>query len=341
MALTSADTRTLFRAVEQIHRPSTFLLDRYFPEIVEFDTETIDFDVISKGRKLAPFVHQDVTAKPVRTGGYQTKSFRPAYVKPFETISPGKAKRRRAGEAYMGEMSASERLEAMTIDALDEQRTAIIRRKEWMAAQALDTGEVIVEGEDYPRQVVEFGRADELQNNLTGSSRWGEEGVSIIDSIEAQANLVQQASGIAPTDVIFDPLATTIFRKDPEVREVLDNRRQTSGSVELGPVAPITGGRYIGTIGSFDFWTYQDFFEGQNGELGKFIPDFTMWLTSPAVEGVQAHGAIEDADLGLIAAEYAPSVWNERNPSKRHAMTQSAPLVVPTRVNHSARLRVR
>lgn len=338
--LTSADTRQLHRAVETIHRAGTFFLDRYFPEIIEFDTESIDFDVIARGRKLAPFVHPDVPGKNVRTGGYQTKSFRPAYVKPKESIRPRRAMRRRAGEQYMGEMSAAERLEAITLDALDEQRSSIIRRKEWMAAAALDMGEVIVEGENYPRTVVNFGRHEDLTVALTAGNKWGEAGVKILRTIEDGASDVQAHSGIVATDVILDPKAAQLFREDEAIQKVLDIRRQVSGTMELGPIAPISNGLYLGSIGEFDFYAYQDFFEDDNGDLGKLLPDYTCILTSSALEGVQAHGAIEDASLGLVALEYAPKVWDEDDPSTRMAMTQSAPLVVPTRVNHSKRIRV-
>jgi hypothetical protein len=49
--------------------------------------------------------------------------------------------------------------------------------------------------------------------------------------------------------------------------------------------------------------------------------------------GVQAFGAIMDEEV-LIATEFYPSSWVEKNPSARFIMTQSAPLVVPTRPNN-------
>lgn len=341
MPLTSADTRTLIRAVETLHRPSVWLLDTFFPELVEFDTESIDFDVISKGRKLAPYVHPDLPGKNTRTGGYETKSFTPAYVKPKETVKPKRAMRRRPGEAYMGEMSSAERLEAITLDILDEQRTAVLRRKEQQAAEALDTGQIVVEGEDYPRQVVDFGRKPELTTSLSGASRWGESGVNILKSIQDHGALIQKYSGIAPTEVILDPEAADVLTSNAAIRELLDNRNAAPASLELGPVVPVSTGAFLGNIGRFRFWLYQDFYEQADGSDGQMLPDFTCIITSPALEGVQAHGAIEDADLGLVAAEYAPKVWNEKDPSARIAMTQSAPLMVPTRINHSARIRVR
>ena len=341
MAITAYDTRTLFGKVELIRRPKSFLLDTLFPTIQEFETETIDFDIIEGGRELAPFVRPDVPGKPIRTGGYQTKSFRPAYVKPKETIKPGRAMKRRAGEPYNGAMSNAARLEALTLDTLDEQRKSIILRKEWMAAQALDAGQVTVTGEDYPTQIVDFTRDPALTVALTGSAAWGSAGVKVLDSIEDNAAIVQEKSGSAPSIVIMDPFAWKLARADQDFFNLLDNRRQATGQMELGPVAlsDETGARYAGSVGDFDFYIYQQTYK-VDGVPTKMIPDNTVFLSGPALQGVQAHGAIQDTKLGLVALEYAPKVWDEDDPSARVAMTQSAPLVVPANVNHSMRIRV-
>ncbi|WP_421792761.1 major capsid protein [Hyphobacterium sp.] len=337
MPLSNADTRQLYGAVETIQRPGTFLLDTFFPEIVEFDSERIDFDVISRGRKLAPFVSPKVPGRPVRTGGYQTKSFAPAYVKPKDTINPARAQRRRAGEQYMGEMSAAERLEALTMDTLDEQRSSILRRKEWMAANALLNGQVTVEGEDYPAVTVDFGRDAALTVTLGGGSQWGDAGVEPLTQLENWSGLTQRKSGIPALDVIMDPVAWSVFRKNADVKDVLDTRRGSESKAETGPIVPISEARFAGEIGDMRFWVYQDYYETEAGVETQLLPDRTVIISSPNLEGIQAHGAILDAELGLLPLEYAPKVWNEKDPSARVAMTQSAPLVVPTRVNHSFR----
>lgn len=341
MTITNADTRTLIGAVSVIHRPASFYLDRYFSQIMEFETETLDFDVISGGRTIAPYVHPDLPAKHVRTGGFKTHSFRPPYIKLLESVKPGQALRRRAGEAYNGEMSPGDRLDALTLDALVEQRRAILRRKEAMAVEAIDTGSIVCEGEEYARKVVDFDRDPSLSQALSGAGRWGEAGVRPLKSIKDTATAIQKLTGVLSTDVIFDPLAGEIFQQDDEVKELLDIRRQASGQIELGPVVPISDAQPIGSIGVFNFFIYQDYYTKVDGTDGQLLPDYTTHICSPAIDGVQAQGAIQDADLGLVSAEIAHTAWNEKNPSARQAMSQSAPLPVPTRINQSARIRVR
>lgn len=341
MSLTSADTRELIRAVRTVLAPSTFYSDTFFPEVIEFDTETVDFDVIAEGRKLAPYVHADLPARPTRSGGYTTNSFTPPVIKMLSPVKPKRAQRRRAGEAYNGEMSAGQRLEAMTLDELAEQRRAIIRRYEHQAVSAIDAGSITVTGDGYPAQTIDFGRDASLTDALTSSDRWGETDVNPMDSVRAVATNVQKKSGILPTEIVFDPLAAEIFQKDDNVKDRLDNRRGGEGQLELGPVVPVSTGQYLGSIGQFNFWVYQDYFLNDDDSEGQMMPDYTMHVLSPAVEGARTFGAIPDADLGLVAADMVPKVWNEKNPSVRQAMTQSAPLMVPTRINASARRRVR
>jgi len=344
MPVGAYDTRTLLKVIEEkLDRPKTFLLDTFFPTIQTFDTESIDFDILKTKAKLAPFVHPDATARPTRTGGYETKTFKPAYIKMLEAVKPGRALKRRAGERYMGEMSPEARMDAIITDVLDAQRKAILRRKEWMAAQAVRFGQVVVEGPDYPKQIVDYDRHEDLTVTLLTTARWGESGVDPLDDIETWAGLVQDHCGVAGTMITFAPGAWKIARQSERLMKLLDLRRQASGNVELGPVSvdnTITGARYVGTIGELDFHVYQQSYDEENGTAAKFLDDFNVIVGSSFVEGVQAHGAIEDVEV-LRPLEILPDVYDEKNPSRRFVKSESAPLVVPTRVNAALCAKVR
>lgn len=334
-------TRQLVKLVEDIRRPRTFLLDTFFPEVQIFDTEVIDFDLLTSGRKLAPFVSPLVAGKPRKERGFVTKTFKPAYVKPKTPIKIGGAMKRRPGERIAGARTPQERHDDAVMEALEDHLDEITRRKEWMAASALDTGTVIVEGEDFPKQEVDFGRHADLTVTLTLGDRWGQAGINVLDTIEAWAQKVQDISGAVSNQVVMDPKAWQIARADEAFLKLLDNRRQATGNVELGPVtAPLTGARSVGNIGDFDFWVYQEVYEDEAGVAQKLLPDYTVFLGGAQIEGVQAHGAIQDPRAGLAAMEAYPSNWVENDPPLEFAMTQSAPLVIPSRVNASFRARV-
>lgn len=337
------DTHTLARVmVERLDTPATFLLDLFFPTVQNFDTAAIDFDLIKTGRRLAPFVHPDASAKPTSSGGYITKSFTPANVKMLEVVKPGRAMKRAAGERYAGEMTPAERLDAVVFDVLADQERALLFRLEWMAAQALRFGKVKVEGEDYPTQTVDYERDPSLTVNLAGANRWGETGVKTMDSIETWATATQDKCGIAPTTVVMGGGAWKLARADEDFRKVLDIRRQATGNVELGPIKPddVSRARYLGGVGDFEFWTYQQSFEQEGGASERFIDDNNVIMGSPAIEGVRAFGAIQDVG-SLVPQEIFRKVYDTDNPSRRNAYSESAPLVVPSRVNASFCAKVR
>lgn len=338
MSTNTYTTRQMIGVIDSLERPSSFLLDTFFGNAQYSDTDVIDFDVVTKGRQLAPFVSPSVKGKMMRNRGGTTKTFRPAYLKPKSTVDPSKPLTRKAGESYGGSMSAGQRHDAHVTEILVDQRESILRRKEWMAASALVTGTVTVVGEDYPEQTVDFGRDASLSVTLTGAARWGEAGVNPLDDIEDWAALGQSKSGAPMTTVIMEPEAWKLARKNTDFRDALDIRRQASGSVELGPIARGQGNdkaRYVGSIGDFDFWVYQEVYEDKDGVEQNLIPDHAVILAGSAIEGVQAQGAIHDPRAGWAAEELFPTNWVSDDPVAEFVMTQSAPLVVPGRPNNS------
>jgi len=345
MPLSLFTTRQMMGVWEEYDAPGTHFLDRYFPRLQTFDAELVDFDVIQKGgTKLAPFVMPTAAGRPVRSKGSVTKTFKPAYVKPLTEVDPNRPLTRRPGERYGGEMSPAERRAAVVADILLDHRLQITRRKEFMAGEILATGMVTVEGEDYPKVVVDFGRDPALTQAKTGAARWGEDSVDPIQDLEDNAALTQEKSGLPATEVTFSPKAWTLFRAHERVERLLDVRRQASGSAELGPIA--RGGdkpkqRHVGTIGDFDFWVYDDLAEADDGTTLHLMADYQVLQIAPQVAGVQAHGAIRDPRAGYQALEFFPKNWIEENPSAEFVMTQSAPLVVLPLPNGTCSIQVR
>lgn len=321
---------------EKIVRPKTFLLEKYFPDMVMFDTELIDFDKIKKSLKLAPYVSPFAAGKPIRSRGAKVDSFKPAYVKMKTAVDPRQPLKRRPGETYTGALTPGERRDAIKMDILEDHKAALIRRKEYMAAEVMQTGKLVISGEDYPTQEVDFERHEDLTVALEDGARWGSEGVDPLDDLETWLATVQTKSGIAPTEVIFDPKAWKLARKSERLLAALDNRRQASGTVELGPVAVASAdrsARYLGSVGDIELWVYNDVYEDDSGNPQSMFADYTVTVCGVGMEGVQAHGAILDPDADYQPLEIFPSNWIEKDPAVEFVMNQSAPLLVPGRPN--------
>lgn len=337
-------TRELLDTLDDLERPSSFLLNRFFTKEVTFEGDVIDFDVVAKGRNLAPFVSPLVEGVIQENRGSRTKTFRAAYLKPKNLVDPDKPFVRMAGEKIGGVLSPSERWEAAVSQILLDHDESILRRKEWMAMQALKSGKVTVKGKGYDERVVDFGRDPSLSKVLAGDDRWGEEGVSVLKSLESWAGEIQSFSSAPVTDVVFDPKAWGLAREDKDFLEKLDNRRQASGSVELGPIQRGQGdkkGRYVGSIGDFDFWVYQEIYEDENGDEQQLMEDNSVVLAGTALEGTQAFGAIKDKRAGWQAMSLFPKMWDDEDPAGTFVMTQSAPLIIPARPNNSMHVVVR
>lgn len=331
-------TQVLAKVVERLRTPPSFLLDTFFPNVQTSDKEEIFFDVTDSKPRITPFVSPLVPGKVVDNLGYQTKSFKPAYVKDKRRFDSNTPFKRTAGEVIGGNLSPSQRVERALATNLKDQLENLTRREEVMAAEILRTGQTIVSGEGYPTQTVNFGRDASLTKALTGSATWATSGVNPLDNIENWAGDVQSKSGVVAKTVVMDPEAWKIFRAKEEIRKFLEYRRGTNNTLSVDPFVrgEDSKARYVGSIGDFDFWVYNDTYLNDAGVATKLLPDKTVLLGSrDGLEGTRCYGAIHDEKAGFTANRYFTKSWMEEDPAVRWLLLQSAPLVVPYRPNAS------
>lgn len=336
------DTATMEAVIQRIKMPGNFLLSLFFASIVEFETEKVEFDRLDEDLTIAPFVSPLAAAKSLAHPGYQQESLQPAYLKPMHPLRPQDMLRRMAGEPRGGSLSPQQRKAAKMGETLMKQSMMIDRRLEVMTADFLMDGILTISGDDYDAVTVDFGRTATHDVTLLTSARWGESGVSPYDDVDAWADIVGEDVGAAPTVVVMTKDAWALFWADQKVKDALDREMGQTSSLELGftpgvPGSPIFKGR----VGQLEIYVYNDTYVNDAGSTVKLLPDYTVIIGSPqAVDGVRAFGAIQDDDA-LFAVDKWPSTWNEKNPSVRFVLTQSAPLLVPKRVDGTFRATVR
>jgi len=337
------ETADLQEALQSLQRPPRFLLDFFFNTTVLSDTKQICFDFEEDDLTLAPFVSPLVAGKAQRAQGSQTKFFTPAYVKPKNIVDPAAPLTRLPGEALGGTLSASDRRDRTINKLMNLQRDKIIRRMEAMAAEFFRTGKIIVEGDDYPRVEVDFGRANGHQDNLAGAARWGENGVSPFDDIDSWSDTVATAIGAGVDTVVMGKSAWQLFRADPKTEKALDRTKGQNSLIELGyQTGEVGAPQYKGSIGDVSFYVYSGQYKDDQGAVVKMIdPHGVLSVASAAIAGRRCHGAILDGAAGYQAAEFFPKNWIENDPANEFVMTQSAPLVVPGRPNASHYRKVR
>lgn len=339
MAFEIQDTHELMTVVENFPAVPSFWLDNFFPGAHFSDSEWIDIDTVDKGKRLAPFVAPNVQGQPMLQRRENTRRVKPAYLKPKDALDPQRVLKRRQGESLGGSMTPQEREDAIVADILGDHDEMIRRRWEWMACEAMKNGAVTVEGENYPSSTVGFGRDSANTVVLSGSARWGETGSSPLANVKTWSQQIFR-SGRAARDLIMGVGAAEVFFEDEKVIDMLETRRGSTVSMEKYDVdgSPVV---YYGTLrGGVRVWGYNDTYEDNDGVEHQFLDDDDVILAGD-VQGVRCFGAIMDRKAGWAPMAMFPKMWEQEDPSGLFLMTQSAPLMVPTRPNASMRVTVR
>jgi hypothetical protein len=344
------DTATLLGVVRVQPVESSYWLDNFFGRQINFTSEEIMFDQVQGMRRLAPFVSPVVQGRVMKQRGYTTKVFRPAYTKPKHVIDPNRQFSRLAGEAIGGSSSPDARWNASVAEALREERNAIQRLWNWMAAMAVIHGEVTIAGEDYPTQVVDFGRDAGLTSTLTLTARWGEADADPLGDIADLRTLAFQKSGAGITRLTMGLEAFDRFYANADVQNLLKTELgaipRTSDSTLSALGSPGEPFEYRGVLqgangqGRLEVYTYNEQYEDETGATQSIMDTNDVIGTGGAIQGTRAFGAIRDKRAGLQALPIFPKMWDQEDPSVTYCMTQSAPLMIPGNPNNSFRLKV-
>lgn len=337
----------VLRDDEAMTPPSSYWLDLCFPSVINFTEEYIDFSKLTDTRKMAPLVVPTAQGRPIYSAAERVSRVKPAYVKPKDAVSASRMIQRAAGFGELNTnttMSPQARYNAIVGDILRTHRRAIERRWEWLAAQAVLYGAVTLEDEAYPKTIVDFERAAGHSITLSGATRWGETGVSILGDIETWRGTVRQANFGGPTNrLTVGASAWEVMKEDDDIKELLkvDFRNYNNGlNLNLG-VREGLDVEFVGRIsGTLEVVVYSDYYHDTDGSTVPFMDPRDVVLTGPNVQGVRAFGAIQDIEAQLQAIAMFPKMWNEKDPSATFIMTQSAPLMVPVNPNNTLRARV-
>lgn len=344
MTLSIYDTATLVQVVRNLKRPSQFLLDTFFPNLIEYTTKEFAIDVDAGKRRLAPFVSPLMQGKPVESRGITTTLFAPAYIKDKRGLDPFRPVMRAIGERIGGDLTPVEREMANLQYEMEDQVQMIDRRLEWMAASELQTGAVTIAGDGYPTQFVNFQRDASLTVALAAGAKWtaGNVGtptapgaVRPSQNIDAWGAQVLQMSGAVVSDVVFTPSAWNAFLLDYRVVGTIQFPPGDGGGVDITGGIKV-GAQYKGVWGSYRLWLYNDWYVDPDSDLQyPMLQDGNVIIASRQMQGVRAFGAIIDPQFAYGALAYAPKSWLVEDPAQRWLMMQSAPMLVPSRVNAS------
>ncbi|WP_176737013.1 major capsid protein [Oligoflexus tunisiensis] len=322
-------TYYLNRLVEKLVPKSRYFLDRYFPTEVQSDKEEVFFDE-ADGEKagIMPFVHPLVEAPMLRSQGYRTKSFKPAYMKEKVDLKPDRGFHRLAGEAFGGELTPMQRAEQALLHDVNRLYERHRNRLELMAAEVVKSGKLTIKGEGIDA-LLDFGRNSNLTKVL-GAKGWADN-TAIPSMTKWLEDLQREVAGLnnnqsRPRTCVLGYDAWDIFRNRPDIQKMLPEYIR---GAELS--IPQTPGEssfeqliYKGYYGNVHFWVH----EGKSDDGQFYIKPKQALFTCDEIRGVRHFGAILDLKAGLRAQPIFAKSWEIEDPSVRFVMLQSAPLLV-------------
>ena len=332
--------RYLAEVVRQAPAVHTFFRDKFFTNVKTFATERVDIDLVKGDRRMAAFVHPRSGGKVLKENGFKTESYKPPLVNPYDVSTADQLMSRLPGEELYSGMTPAQRGAQKLIDEYNRLNDATTRREEWMAVQAIVTGQIPVVG-DGVEETIDFGFTNTV--TLTGTNRWGQSGAKILDNLDdwTEATLT---NGFTNVDMaIFGKTALRLFLADADVQKQLDNRR-----IELGLIQPKdlpNGVRYIGHLNkpSLDIYEYaevyyDDWTDPSSPETKPLVPANKVVLISSNAGFMMAYGActyIDDDSQAWVTAQTARLLrsYVEHHPDRRMVELQAHPLPIPDKVD--------
>jgi hypothetical protein len=338
-------TTSLQALVPAIKRPTTAIQQIFFPNVILSDKEKVAVDIERNHEKIAPIVHPRVAGKIVAERGYDTFEYKPAYVKMKTPLIPERALKRKAGETLgSGSMTPFQRQLARITGTAKMHYDMLVRRLEVMGAEAMMTGKLHIVGDGIDDEL-DFQRDAALTIQLAGAAKWDQANADPIANLEEWGDIPYDLEGVTADVVVMDRVAWKLFAQNAKVLKILEVRRAAgAGPLFLGPANTqaaadyqgLRGTKFMGRFGDYDIYVYNASYKLNNGDRARILPPGTVLFGASGDEGVngaRSFGMIADDEAALEPQEFFLKSWLEKDPAMRVVMSQSAPVMVPTRVN--------
>ena len=333
MSISMFDSRVMLAALEQRTPPTLFLRDTFFRNTKTFDTDTVDIDIVQGKRRVAAYQSPLDEGKIVTRDGFSTFTYKPPYLKPKMVTTAADLLKRSASETVYTAMSPAARMAKQISDDTNNLDDMISRAEEVQCAQAIFTGTVTLRD---AANALTFPMKASHQVTLSGSNLWTDTANSNpLAKLREFKRLIQQDSGLNPTKAVFGRAALDAFLVHPKV--TANSGALSSVKTDLGQISPalLPGGvTYWGYLKDpgIDIYTYDGWYRDAADVEQELVPSNKIALIADGARFDRLYGVIQDLGA-LYAVPRFPSSWEERDPSVRMLMLQSAPLMVPHQVD--------
>ncbi len=318
MAFNIDDTRTLLGVIERSYKPTTTLVDTFFPQVQTFVTEYVDIEYRKGGRKMAPFVVPGSKGVNVARTGSTLRSYKAPLMKPKRTIELNDVMRRGFGEDIYSQRTPAQRAQEMRAKDMSELIDDCARRQEWMAAQLLINGEYEIKGyaDDGATQRIDTVAFDFTnKTTLSGDDAWSNASASILDVLGDVSQKIRREANAVPTVAICSLNVVKYLMKNEELyKYLLVPNRENLAFINLQPRLQRPDLLRVGLLQALnlEIYAYDGVYEDdETGEIAQYIPDDHMIIGIPG-RGKRLFGAVtqmeDNHQLQTYASEYVPKV---------------------------------
>jgi hypothetical protein len=330
----------VIRKLPPVH---TFFRSTFFSREKTFVTKSVDMDYKKGARKLAPFVSREIGGKVVPNTGYTTETYTPPFIAPDRVTTIDDILDRQPGESlYSGRTPAQRAVIQMSEDFTDL-REMILRREEWMCAQAMLTGKIVVLGEGV-KDTIDFRFTNLIDISKDAKRKWkGGTVQNKYADLKAWHEKVQKEGFTNCNVCIMASDVVTEFLMDEQIRKLLDVKNYALAVIK--PTQKENNVTYIGTIHElgldlyqYNEWYVDDWTDPATPVELPMVPAGTLMMASTHAKYSMYYGAIsilnqKTEKWETVAGKYVPDTFIKKRPDRRFLSLQSAPVPVPHEVD--------
>lgn len=325
------------RLAPQIH---TFMRDSFFTKKKTSPAERIDFDLVKGDRRMAAFVHPRKGGKVLSASGYETLSYKPPLINPYDITTADQLMNRLPGEELYSGMTPAQRAAQKQIEEYNRLNDAVVRREEWMCAQAIMTGQIPIVGEGV-NEIIDFGFTN--TKKLTGTAMWGADKAEIVKNLREWKRDVSK-NGFSNVDMcIMGSKALDLFLDDLDIRSRLDTKNYGFGIINVQELP--NGLTYYGHLNdpSLDIYCYNEYYlddwtDPEHPATKPLVDPNKIVLINHAPNFLMGYGLctyIDEASKQWVSAQADRLLrsYVEHHPDRRLMEVQSHPLPIPDKVD--------
>jgi len=329
------DPRTQLPPVLTVRPMSTFFRDHFMGGADEyFPTENVEWDKLTEGAPMARFVGDDMYVEPTARKPFSTDEIKTPKMQERRVISSGDIKKRTLGESILSPKTEAERAAALHTADLKFCLDSIDNRIEVMCSDFITKGRIDIEGLGVKREI-DYGLPN--REVLVGADRWGQPGVSIVDSLRRKVDFMGSL-GYTIDEAIMSPEVWKVMYSNAEIQKLLDIRNYEFGKFKPEKISKYGQARAVGMLSDPDVTLFTQNAEyGPKGARVRQLPAGMVILAcSIARENKLGYGAYtymdENENWVTVSGRYVQEFFKERRPPREEVLVTSRAVPIPKNI---------